>query len=113
MTEPDTPTEPPQSPETDVFPDTWDEAPERSGDDLSPFPRRPGPRHPESAAPITFRQRKDTMFSVIPEDPNTPDPNEDPSVPPEEPTTPPVEEPPATCAGAGVRACLKLCGIGN
>lgn len=30
---------------------------------------------------------------VIPEDPNTPDPNEDPSVPPENPATPPIEEP--------------------
>ena len=39
------------------------------------------------------------MLSVIPEDPNTPDPNEDPSVPPEEPTTPPVEEPPPPARG--------------
>ena len=45
MTEPDTPTErspepPTETPEPDMFPDTWDEAPERSGDD--PQPRAPG-----------------------------------------------------------------------
>lgn len=42
MTEPDTATEPPpeNAPDTDVFPDTWDEAPERPGD--APEPLTPG-----------------------------------------------------------------------
>lgn len=47
MTEPATPTEPPESPETDVFPDTWDEAPERPGDGPEPLsPSDPAPAIP-------------------------------------------------------------------
>ena len=46
MTEPDAPTEPTESPD-DVFPDTWDEAPERSDDDLEPrSPSDPAPAIP-------------------------------------------------------------------